>query len=83
VSYGENASVTEIVIQFHSPSAVPHLGAVAGRLESLHPDTTDPALATWYRAVVPDNVDAEAIAAELRGHAEVEAAYVKPAGAAP
>ncbi|WP_030607949.1 hypothetical protein [Streptomyces sclerotialus] len=46
--------------------------------EPLHPGVGDPALIGWQRVAVPAGVDAEAVAAALRGHPAVEAAYVKP-----
>lgn len=46
--------------------------------EPLHPGVDDPALIGWQRVAVPAGVDAEAVAAALRGHPAVEAAYVKP-----
>lgn len=46
--------------------------------QPLHPGADDPALVGWHRVAVPADVDAEAVAAALRGHPAVEAAYVKP-----
>lgn len=46
--------------------------------EPLHPGADDPALVGWQRVAVPAGMDAEAVAAALRGHPAVEAAYVKP-----
>ncbi|MFC8126836.1 hypothetical protein [Streptomyces sp. NPDC057302] len=46
--------------------------------EPLHPGVGDPALIGWQRVAVPAGVDAEAVAAALRDHPAVEAAYVKP-----
>lgn len=52
-------------------------------LAQLYPGTSDTTLATWYGAALPAGVNAPAIVAELRAHADVESAYVKPQGAAP
>jgi hypothetical protein len=55
----------------------------SGQLQPQHPDTDDPGLSAYYVATVPTVREAEALAAELRDTAGVEAAYVKPQPAMP
>jgi hypothetical protein len=48
------------------------------QVEPLHPGSTDPALASYYRAEVPDMNSAAKIIEMARGLPSVAAAYVKP-----
>jgi hypothetical protein len=53
------------------------------QLEPLHPGTSEPELATHFFITVPDAEAAEEVSRRLRESGAVEAAYVKPPGAAP
>jgi hypothetical protein len=47
-------------------------------LRPLHPGSSDPELATYYIVHVPNPADASRVLEQLRGHAAVTAAYIKP-----
>ncbi len=52
-------------------------------LEPIHPQGSDPRLAAYYTAEVPDRAAAERALADFRQCSAVEAAYLKPPDALP
>jgi len=70
----ENSALREI------EQLVAQLG---GKLDPMHPGTTDPELRAFFVADLTDGPDLEASLHRLRTHPGVEAAYLKPADEAP
>ncbi len=57
-----------------------HLGV---QLEPLHAGTADPDLRSWFLVTVPSDGRPDDVVRQLQQHADVEAAYEKPAGEPP
>ena len=53
------------------------------KLEPVHPRTTDPVLATYYRVQAPDAPTAKRVVESVRRLPSISAAYVKPADEVP
>jgi len=52
-------------------------------LESMHPGTNDPLLATYFSITVPNSTTAEQVIAQLQHNAAVDSVYLKPPDALP
>jgi hypothetical protein len=61
----------------------PILDKYKARLVPLHPGVESPALSRHYALRLPAGADLHGALADLRSHASVDAAYVKPGGEAP
>lgn len=59
------------------------LSALGVQLEPLHPDTTDPNLATYFTVAVPDIATAERVVKRLQQSTAVDSAYLKPSDELP
>jgi hypothetical protein len=74
--------MAEITVQLREVGRFPpQLRGV--EVQPLFPGSDDPEMRSWFRVRVSEGRDADELARELLGRAEVTAAYVRPPESAP